>query len=100
MFNCPFGSSLYTFLSICLSFAPPLLALTALSLDHIQIVCLAGVVALYNVADLARCNPKVPSSTPPGGKDCLITSVSRGGGGGAHKSTGPLCAYSVLKCDK
>ena len=74
--------------TICLSFAPPLLALIALSLDHIQIVCLAGVVALYNVVDLARCNPKVPSSTPPGGKDCPWARkfnhicVAGGGGGG------------------
>ena len=32
-----------------------------------SVVCLAGAVA--NVADSDRCNPKVPSSIPAGGKD-------------------------------
>ena len=32
-----------------------------------SMVCLAGVVA--NVADLGRCNPKIPSSIPAGGND-------------------------------
>ena len=34
---------------------------------YTQYVCLAGAVA--NVADSNRCDPKVPSSMPAGGKD-------------------------------
>ena len=63
-------------------------------------MCLAGAVA--NVADSnrCRCNPKVPSSIPAGGKDFPWArkfnhiALCRGG---AHKSTGPLCVCSELK---
>ena len=65
-------------------------------------MCLAGAVA--NVADSDRCcNPKVLSSIPDVGKDFPLArkfnhiTLCRGG---AHKSTGPLCVYSELKCGK
>ena len=68
----------------------------------IKLICtLTGAVA--NAADSNRCNPKVPSSIPAGGKNFPSTkkfnhiALCRGG---AHKSTGPLCVYSELKYGK
>ena len=61
-------------------------------------MCLAGAVA--NVADLNRCNPKVPSSIPADGKDFpgarkfSHIALCRSG---VHKGTGSLCVYSELK---
>ena len=60
-------------------------------------MCLAGTVANVADSDRCRCNPKVPSSIPAGGKDFPSArkfnhiALCRGG---AHKSTGPLCVYS------